>query len=161
MVEIAFHRGVVFFERLRKMMSSVARARRNEIDFPALLRTYGRENGLAPGQRDRSRRQPCPSIRVIGCIGDEVAGMDISIVAGTKPINDAGIGLQAHSLAQPCNKHPGYLRALSRQSRLLLDDGSQRQCLIGSLKRQIGAALSPCVIEGTLHSVVRQSEDLN
>src|ERR1700738_4389518 len=137
MVEITFHRRVVLFERLRKMMPTVAGARRDEIDLPVLLRMYGCQNGFTPWQRNRSWRQPCPSIRVVRRIGGEVGRMDIAVVAGAKPIDDGRIGLQAHSLAQPGNKHSGYFRALGGQPGFLLDDGSQRQCLVWSLERQV------------------------
>src|SRR5438105_1455165 len=73
MVEITFHRRIVLFERPRKMMTAVTGTGRNEIDFPALLRMHGCQNGFAPRQGNRSWRQPRPSIRVVRRISGEVA----------------------------------------------------------------------------------------
>src|ERR1700676_3411495 len=125
------------------MVSPVTRACGDEVDLPGLLRLHSREDGFAARERDRSWRQACASIRIVGRVSREVAGPDIAVVAGAQTVDDRRVGLQAHAFAQPRDEGSGYLRTLCGQSRLLLDNRGQYQRFVGSLERQIGASLLP------------------
>ena len=60
-------------------------------------------------------------------------------LAGDETVDDRRIGLQPHVLAQPVDEHAGDPRALVGLAGLLLDDGGERDHVVGRAQRQVGA----------------------
>ena len=62
-------------------------------------------------------------------------------------IDDRGVTLQAHALAQAIDEYAGDARPLTGQASLLLDDGCHYQRLIHGCKWQVGLAGIPRILQ--------------
>ncbi len=141
-------------------MRAIRLAGRDEEDRTGLARRGDRAQRFATGQRDGGRRQASAYVGVVGRVGLQVAAADVAVVALADTVDDRGIGLQAHALAQARRVDASHHRSLGRQRRFLLDDRGEDQRLVGRGDRQIGAARRPGGLQLRRHLPVGELQDL-
>src|ERR1700687_4296574 len=115
------------------------------------------DRGLAR-QGGGCRRQSLAGVSIESVIGVEVASLQIAGELLAHAVDDRGIGLQAHALAQAVDENGSDKWAICRPARLLLDDRCERQSLVGRRQRQFGSAYRPCGSESLLHGSISANE---
>ena len=95
---------------------------------------------------DRSRRETVDGVGVVGRPLLDLAAQDRPAerrFAADEAVDDRGIRLKAHALAQPIDEHGGDARPLLVLARLLFNDRRKRHQFIGRAQRQVRRALRP------------------
>jgi hypothetical protein len=104
---------------------------------------------------DRRRRQPEARVSVVGRVGQQVALAQVAVEFLAEAVDDGGVRLQPHALAQPVDEHAGDQRPLVGRGGFLLDHGREYQRLVRRLDRQVRRATPPRRLELALQAPVR------
>ena len=126
---VQVHRLVVLGERAAEGVRAVVAA--HEVEVLAGRRTQHGANRLDPRRADRSGRQARPLVGVVRRVDREVLLADVAVEAAglAQRIDDGGVGLQQHALAQAVQEHPGDARPFAAARRFHLHQRGQRDDL--------------------------------
>ncbi len=136
-------------------------AARDEVQRAAGGRMQRGMDRRAPRQGYRRRRQAVADIRIVRRVNLQILAPDVAVVLLAHGVDHRRIGLQPHALLQTPDEHAGDLVALGRHRRFLFDNGCHDQCLIGTVVRQVRAALLPLLRQRLSHAAIGAAQEID